>query len=56
MSALPPKADIAQQDGNVRFGPISDIKQLTYLKSGKPQSVTREVIFVIKDQADADET
>jgi hypothetical protein len=28
MSALPPKADIAQHDGNVRFGPISDIGNL----------------------------
>jgi hypothetical protein len=25
MSALPPKADIAQHGGNVRFGPAADI-------------------------------
>jgi hypothetical protein len=25
MSALPPKADIAQHDGNVRFVPLSDV-------------------------------
>jgi hypothetical protein len=26
MSALPPKADIVQHGGNVRFGPIGDIE------------------------------
>jgi hypothetical protein len=32
MSALPPKADIVQHDGNVRFVPIADIKrQAAYL-------------------------
>jgi hypothetical protein len=28
MSALPPKADIVQHSGNVRFGPKADIDQL----------------------------
>jgi hypothetical protein len=28
MSALPPKADIAERDGNVRFVPKADISQL----------------------------
>jgi hypothetical protein len=27
MSALPPKADIAQHRGNVRFVPVADIAQ-----------------------------
>jgi hypothetical protein len=29
MSALPPKADIAEYDWDVRFVPIADIGQLT---------------------------
>jgi hypothetical protein len=28
MSALPPKADIAERDGNVRFVPLADIDRL----------------------------
>jgi hypothetical protein len=37
MSASPPKADTKAEARRGSFGPISDIKQLIYLKSGKTQ-------------------
>jgi hypothetical protein len=33
MSALPPKADIVQHGGNVRFGPLAEVGQLHSITS-----------------------
>jgi len=46
MSALPPKADIAEIDEHVRFVPKADVTQLLRIGAAWQRGKTRRVTFV----------
>jgi hypothetical protein len=45
MSALPPKADIAERDQDVRFVPKPDIQEFGFHQNKNPETLPRVLSF-----------